>query len=247
MRFDNQAFLLYTKAVKTIGLIGGMSWESTTTYYRRINEGVKARLGGLHSADILLRSIDFEPMEVLQRHGDWDAAASLLAAIAQGLERAGADFLLICTNTMHNVAPQVQEQIGIPLLHIADVTGAELERSHIRTAGLLGTKFTMGQDFYRKRIKDGHGIEVIIPGENDQDEIHRIIYQELCAGRFAPESRDFFVEVIRDLASRGAESVILGCTEIPLLVRPADTDVRLVDTLELHARAAVNMALCSDL
>jgi aspartate racemase len=234
---------LYTGNVKTIGLIGGMSWESTTTYYRKINEGVSARLGGLHSADILLRSIDFEPMEELQRREDWDAAASFLTDIAQGLERAGADFLLICTNTMHKVAPQVQERIGIPLLHIADAAGARLDESRIRTAGLLGTKFTMEQGFYRKRIEDGYGIEITVPGEKDRDEIHRIIYDELCAGRFEPESRDFYLRVIQDLSSRGAEAVILGCTEIPLLVSQPDTHVRLLDTAEIHAHTAVEMAL----
>jgi aspartate racemase len=234
---------LYTGTVKTIGLIGGMSWESTTTYYRKINEGVKARLGGLHSADILLRSIDFEPMEELQRREDWDAAASFLTDIAQGLERGGADFLLICTNTMHKVAPQVQERIGIPLLHIADAAGARLEKSHIRTAGLLGTKFTMEQDFYRRRIEDGYGIEVTVPGKKDQEEIHRIIYDELCTGRFDPESRNFYLGVIQDLSSRGAEGVILGCTEIPLLVGQPDTRVRLFDTAEIHASTAVEMAL----
>lgn len=229
--------------MKTIGLIGGMSWESTETYYRLINEGVKSRLGGLHSADILMRSIDFEPMEILQRELRWDEAASYLTDIALGLEKGGAEFVLICTNTMHIVAPELENQLSVPLLHIADAAGKDLESKGIRRAGLLGTKFTMQQDFYRLRIAQKFGIEVITPGAEDQDFVHDVIYNELCLGETKTESKTRFLEIVNSLSAEGAEYVVLGCTEIPLLIQQEDTDVGLLDTTAVHAAAAVAAAL----
>lgn len=220
-----------------------MSWESTETYYRLINEGVKSRLGGLHSADILMRSIDFEPMEILQRELRWDEAASYLTDIALGLEKGGAEFVLICTNTMHIVAPELENQLSVPLLHIADAAGKDLESKGIRRAGLLGTKFTMQQDFYRLRIAQKFGIEVITPGAEDQDFVHDVIYNELCLGETKTESKTRFLEIVNSLSAEGAEYVVLGCTEIPLLIQQEDTDVGLLDTTAVHAAAAVAAAL----
>ena len=228
--------------MKTIGLLGGMSWESTAGYYRAINEGVRDRLGGLHSAKIVMVSVDFEPVERLQHAGDWEGTAQILVDGARRIEAAGADFLLICTNTMHKVAPEIEAAIQIPLIHIADATGDVLVDRDIRTVGLLGTAFTMEQAFYRERLSDNYGLEVLIPEPEDRALVHRVIYQELCAGIVDPESRKAYLRIIDDLATRGAEAVILGCTEIGMLVGQSDTGVMLVDTTAVHARAAVDQA-----
>jgi len=229
--------------MKTIGLLGGMSWESTVDYYRAINEGVKEALGGLHSAEIVLHSVDFEPIESLQRRGDWDAAAVMLSQAALGVQRAGADFLLLCTNTMHRVAPAIQDAIDIPLLHIADATADVLVRDGIEKVGLLGTAFTMEQDFYCGRLRERHGLDVRVPGERDRQRVHDVIYRELCLGRVEESSRAEYLRIIDELAADGAEGVILGCTEIAMLVRQQDTPVRLHDTTAIHAATAVSRAL----
>jgi aspartate racemase len=228
---------------RIIGLLGGMSWESTATYYRLINEGIRNALGNLHSARIVLYSVDFAPIERLQHAGDWDGTADILGEAAQAIEKAGAQCLLICTNTMHNVAPQIETAIGIPLLHIADATGRELQRRRVSRVGLLGTRFTMEQDFYRGRLEQEFGLEVITPPLRDREILHRVIYEELCNGTLLDDSRTAFLHIIDDLQHAGAEAVILGCTEIGLLVKPGDTRVMLLDTTELHARAAVEFAL----
>ena len=229
--------------MKTIGLIGGMSWESTQTYYRLINEGVREKLGGLHSAEIIMRSIDFAPMEVLQRERRWDESAEFLTDIAVTLQNAGAGLILICTNTMHVVADRVAASLSVPLLHIADAAGQELARAGIHRVGLLGTRFTMTMDFYKGRLKDRFNIDVLVPEEADRNYIDNGIYNELCLGKLLPESRKEFQRVIRGLAKSGAKGVVLGCTEIPLLIRPGDTDIPIFDTTELHAKAAVTTAL----
>ena len=229
--------------MKTIGLLGGMSWESTLSYYKEINEAVRRELGSLHSAKIAMFSVDFQEIETLQHQGKWEETGVILGEASKSIQVGGADFLVICTNTMHKVAPQIETAIDIPILHIADATAEQMVEDGIKAVGLLGTAFTMEQDFYRRRIEDGYGIEVTVPGKKDQEEIHRIIYDELCTGRFDPESRNFYLGVIQDLSSRGAEAVILGCTEIPLLVSQPDTHVRLLDTAEIHAHTAVEMAL----
>lgn len=228
--------------MKTIGLIGGMSWESTVTYYAMINEAVRTRLGGLHSAKILLYSVEFAEIERLQHEGRWDEAGALLADVAQRLESAGAEFLVICTNTMHLVAPRIEAAVKIPLLHIADPTAAEVRRRGIATVGLLGTRFTMEKDFYRTRLERA-GLRVVTPAEGDRDLVHRVIYDELCLGRIEDPSRDAYKDVIARLVAAGAEGIILGCTEIGLLIRPEDAPVPLFDTTALHARAAAEMAL----
>ncbi|MGA7964838.1 MAG: aspartate/glutamate racemase family protein [Gammaproteobacteria bacterium] len=229
--------------MKTIGLLGGMSWESTASYYRAINEGIKGALGGLHSARIVLYSVDFDPVEKMQQAGDWDSAAELLADAGKSVQTAGADCLLICANTMHKIAPQVERAVGIPLLHIADATGEALVRAGIRKAGLLGTAFTMEQDFYRGRLADRHGLEVVTPNAEDRRIVHRIIYEELCLGTIEAASKQAYLRVIDDLVRQGAEAVILGCTEIALLVSQNDTSARLFDTAALHAQKAVEFAL----
>ena len=229
--------------MKTIGLIGGMSWESTVPYYRQINETIKARLGGLHSAKIVLYSVDFHEIERLQHAGDWEAAGAVLAKAARSLEAAGADFLVLCTNTMHKVAPSIEAAVRIPLLHIADPTALELKRAGHLTVGLLGTRFTMEQAFYRDRLSERHGLRVIVPGPQDRETVHRIIYEELCLGVVTPESRSEYRRVIESLASQGAQAIILGCTEISLLVNQQDSAVPLFDTTAIHARAAAEMAL----
>lgn len=228
--------------MKTIGLLGGMSWESTAGYYRAINEGVRDRLGGLHSAKIVMVSVDFEPVERLQHAGDWEGTAKILVDGARRVQDAGADFLLICTNTMHKVAPEIEAAIQIPLIHIADATADVLVDKGIRTVGLLGTGFTMEQAFYRERLSDNYGLEVLIPEPEDRELVHKVIYQELCAGVVDTESRKAYLRIIDDLATRGAEAVILGCTEIGMLVSQSDTPVPLVDTTAVHARAAVDYA-----
>ncbi|HSK69150.1 MAG TPA: aspartate/glutamate racemase family protein [Candidatus Limnocylindria bacterium] len=228
--------------MKTVGLIGGMSWESTAAYYRLINEAVKGELGGLHSARILLYSLDFADVEACQSSGDWDRAAAILADAAARLERAGADLLLICTNTMHKVAPQVQEAVSIPLVHIADAAADALLEAGVRTAALLGTKYTMTQDFYKDRLTS-RGIGVLVPDAADMDLVNRVIYEELCLGVISEESRAGFRRVIGKLARAGAQGVVLGCTEIGLLVRPEDSPVPVFDTTEIHARKAALLAL----
>ena len=229
--------------MKIIGLIGGMSWESTVTYYQQINEAIKAQLGGLHSAKLVLYSVDFHEIERLQHAGDWDAAGKLLADAARALESAGADFLVLCTNTMHKVAPAIEAAVRIPLLHIADPTGEAIRRAGLTCVGLLGTRFTMEQAFYRDRLRERHGLTVLIPGDDDRDVVHRVIYEELCLGQIKPESRDEYRRIIAALISQGAEGIILGCTEISLLVGPADADVPLFDTTALHAQHAAKRAL----
>ena len=226
-----------------IGLLGGMSWESTQSYYRIINQGVNAKLGGLHSAEMVLYSIDFAPIEQLQKLGDWDAMAKILINAAQSIEKAGADALLICTNTMHKVADQVAAEIDIPLLHIADATGEVLQQQGINTVGLLGTAFTMEQEFYRERLQQKFGLEVLVPDTEARQTVHRIIYDELCAGKILSESKAAYLDIIHDLAQRGAQAVILGCTEIGLLVQQQDTEVKLLDTTAIHAEKAVAFAV----
>lgn len=229
--------------MKTTGLLGGMSWESTAQYYRAINEGVKNALGGLHSAKIVMYSVDFEPIEILQRQGDWAGAAKVLSSAAANVESAGADFLVICTNTMHIVAEEIARSINIPLLHIADATAQELQRSGVSTVGLLGTAFTMDQAFYKGRLRDRFGIDVLVPSAAERKLVHDVIYQELCLGRVSVDSRKSYLGIIDALAAQGAEAVILGCTEISMLVGQAHTDVPLFDTTAIHADAAVRFAL----
>ncbi|EMP56604.1 aspartate racemase [Marinobacter santoriniensis NKSG1] len=230
--------------MKTIGLLGGMSWESTQTYYRLINEGVKAQLGGLHSARMVLYSVDFAEIEALQHAGDWAATARILSEAAVSLQNAGADFLVIGTNTMHKVAPEIAQTINIPLLHIADATAAVLKQNGVDRVGLLGTRFTMEQDFYRERLEDA-GIEVLTPDEPQRNDVHRIIYEELCQGDIRAASRESYLAVVASLADRGAQGVILGCTEIGLLINQSDTSIPLYDTTAIHARQAVEQALAA--
>ncbi len=232
--------------MKTIGLLGGMSWESTSGYYRAINEGVKKALGGLHSAKIVMYSVDFAPIEKLQHRGDWEGTARVLSEAAEGIQAAGADFFLICTNTMHKVAPEIQGAVRIPLLHIADATAGVLKEKGIKKVGLLGTAFTMEQDFYRGRLEREHGLEVLIPDARDRKTVHDVIYGELCLGRILDPSKGEYLRIIQELSNRGAEAVILGCTEIGLLVNQGDTDVELLDTTAIHAEKAVAFALSPD-
>ena len=229
--------------MKTIGLLGGMSWESTSGYYRTINEGIKDRLGGLHSAQIVMFSVDFDPIEKLLHEGDWEEITNILSGAAERIEAAGADFLLICTNTMHKVAPQIEDAINIPFLHIADATGEILVSKNIKTVGLLGTAFTMEQAFYKGRIEDRFGLKILIPSEVDRRIIHDVIFKELCLGEINPESKQQFLGIIETLSKKGAEGVILGCTEIGMLVNQTDTEVALFDTTEIHAEAAVEKAI----
>lgn len=229
--------------MKTIGLLGGMSWESTQSYYQLLNEGVKEALGGLHSAKCILYSVDFAEIEQLQHAGDWDQTAVLLADAAKKMEFAGADCVLICTNTMHKVAPQVQAAISIPLLHIADRTGKALKDQQVKKVGLLGTAFTMEQSFYKQRLEDNFGLEVLVPDDGDRQLVHQIIYQELCLGETLDQSRNEYLRIIDQLQAKGAEAIILGCTEIGLLVQQQHTSVPLLDTTALHAAAAVEFAL----
>lgn len=228
--------------MKTIGLLGGMSWESTLGYYRAINEGVKKILGGLHSAKIVMYSVDFEPIEKLQHAGNWEGTARILSEAAQRIQAAGADFLLICTNTMHKVAPEIEEAIQIPLLHIADATAEILVNEGIKSVGLLGTAFTMEQEFYKGRLIDNYGLQVLVPNEDDIKIVHKIIYQELCLGKIESDSKAEYLRIIDSLAGQGAEAVILGCTEIGMLVNQSDTNVRLLDTTTIHAEKAVEYA-----
>jgi len=229
--------------MKKIGLLGGMSWESTGHYYRLINEEIKRRLGGLHSAEIILYSVDFDPIEKLQHKGDWPGTEKLLLDAARSIEKAGADCLLICTNTMHKVAPAIEEALEIPLLHIADAAGEALTEKGVVKAGLLGTAFTMEEEFYRKRLEEKYGLEIIVPEQSDRQLIHRVIYDELCLGTIRQESAAAYYRIIDQLAGRGAQGVVLGCTEIGLLVSSDFASVPLFDTTVLHARKAVDFAL----
>ena len=228
--------------MKTIGLIGGMSWESTISYYQFINETIKEKLGGLHSAKILLYSVDFVEIENYQASGDWDKSAEVLSQIAQNLEHIGADFIVICTNTMHKVVPQIQKTISIPILHIAQATADALLENGIKKVGLLGTKYTMTQDFYKEKLFEA-GLDVVIPDQAGVEEVNRIIYDELCLGQIEESSKQAYLAIIDDLKNAGAEAVILGCTEIGLLVKQEDTDVPLFDTTAIHAKKAAKVAV----
>ena len=229
--------------MKTIGLIGGMSWESSLEYYRIINEQVKEKLGGHHSAKSLMYSLDFDLIEKLQQQEKWDELTSIMIKAAQGLEEGGADFVLICTNTMHKMAEDVQDNINIPLLHIADTTAERIKEKDLKKIGLLGTNFTMEEDFYKGRLTNKHGLEIIVPKKEYRQIIHQIIYQELCLGQIKPSSKDQYIEIINKLVDSGAEAVILGCTEIPLLVQQEDVNIPLFDTTSIHAETAVEFAL----
>jgi aspartate racemase len=228
--------------MKTLGLLGGMSWESTIPYYRYINERVRDRLGGLHSARLALYSVDFAEIERLQMQGDWDEAGRQLGQAAAALQRAGAQAIVICTNTMHKVAAAVEADSGLPLLHIADATAVRIRAAGLARIGLLGTRFTMEQDFYRARL-ESHGLDVIVPDAAQRDDVHRVIYEELCLGEIREDSRQRYRAVMADLVARGAEGIILGCTEIGLLVGAADTTVPTFDTTRIHAEAAADWAL----
>jgi aspartate racemase len=229
--------------MKLIGLIGGMSWQSTVDYYKLINEAVWQALGGQHSARLLLYSVDFDPIEKAQKEARWDDTASALSEAGSALQRAGADFLVLCTNTMHKVAAAVEKASGLPLLHIADATGMAIRQAGLRRIALLGTRFTMEDDFYRGRLQDRFDVDVLVPPEKQRLDVHRIIYDELCHGQVKEVSRSIYAEIVSDLAGRGAEGVILGCTEIPMLLRPQDVNVPVFDTTRLHAEAAVKEAL----
>jgi aspartate racemase len=229
--------------VKVIGLLGGMSWESTALYYRILNQQVKQRLGGLHSAELVLYSVDFQRIEQLQAAGEWQQAGEILAEAARNLERAGAQFIVLCTNTMHKVAAQISAATGIPLLHIADATGRRIQQAGVRKVGLLATRFTMEQDFYRGRLQQQFGLEVITPEREDRIFVHEVIYHELCLSEINPASRRRYGEIMQQLVAQGAEAIILGCTEITLLVDATDASVPLFDTTLIHAEEAVTQAL----
>ncbi|WON75736.1 aspartate/glutamate racemase family protein [Serratia sp. UGAL515B_01] len=229
--------------MKVLGLLGGMSWESTIPYYRIINEQVKHQLGGLHSAKIVLYSVDFQEVERFQHQGDWEKAGCLLASAAVSLRAAGAEAIVICTNTMHKVADVVEQASGLPLIHIADATAVQVGQQGLRRIGLLGTRFTMEQDFYRGRLQERFGIEVFTPLEADREIVHRIIYEELCLGKILDASRDEYCRIISNLEQRGAQGIIFGCTEIGLLVGAQDAAVPVFDTTAIHARAAAEFAL----
>ena len=228
--------------MKTIGLIGGMSWESSAAYYRIINEEVKKRLGGLHSAKCILYSVDFDEIERYQANGQWEQAGQLLGNVACSLESAGADFIIICTNTMHKVTDAIEENIHIPILHIADATAREIKKAEIKRIGLLGTKYTMEQDFYKSRVEK-NGIQVLVPGAIDREMVNEIIFKELCLGQILESSKEKYKQVMNRLIDEGAEGIILGCTEIGLLIKPEDSKVPLFDTAVIHAMEAVNRAL----
>ena len=233
--------------MKTIGLLGGMSWESTALYYKLLNEGVNERLGGLHSAKIVMVSVDFAPLEAMQCAGKWKKAGAILAAHAKELEAAGADFIILATNTMHKVADQIEAATSLRFLHIADATAEAIKRDGHTKVVLLATNFTMEQDFYKGRLRDKHGLEVIVPDTNDRAEVHRIIYEELCLGEVKAASRDFYIKVMNRLIKDGAEAVILGCTEITMLIGENDIDCPIYNTTELHVRKAIELALCNNM
>jgi aspartate racemase len=229
--------------MKRIGLIGGMSWESSAEYYRIINEGIKAKLGGFHSAECVMYSVDFAEIEALQHVGKWPETAQILSRCAQNLEAAGADVIVLCTNTMHIVAPEIESAVSIPLLHIADATAQRIYERGLRKIGLLGTRYTMEEEFYKGRLIRKHGLDVLVPDLPDREIVHRVIYKELVFGRIEPASRRQFLAIIERLACAGAEGVILGCTEIGLLVKQEDSPVPLFDTTRIHAEAAVDFAV----
>ena len=229
--------------MKTIGLIGGMSWESSLEYYRILNEKVKEELGGLHSAECILYSVDFDRIETLQHENRWTELTGIMIDAAESLEKAGADLIVICTNTMHKMAGEVQDHISVPLLHIADAAAASIKQQGLKKVGLLGTRFTMEQDFYRKRLRDKHNLEVIIPDDEDRGLVHHIIYNELCLGKTLEPSRKEYLRIIDSLIQKGAEGIILGCTEIPLLIKQRDVSVPVLDTTRIHAEYALMKAL----
>ena len=230
--------------MKKIGMLGGMSWESTSTYYKLLNEEIKNRLGGLHSAKIILSSVDFEEIEKFQHSALWDETAKILSDEAKAIESANADFLIICTNTMHKVAPQIEKNISIPILHIADATGNALVKDGIKKVALLGTKFTMTEAFYKNRIEEKFGIEVIIPNDDEQNIIHDVIYKELCLGKCNKKSRDEYIKIIKRLEKEyEAEGVILGCTEISMLIKQGYVEIPIYDTTKLHVLSAIDFAL----
>lgn len=229
--------------MKTIGLLGGMSWESTVGYYQTINQLTKSELGGLHSAKIILNSVEFSEIEKLQHQGNWEATAQILTRAAKSIELAGADFLLICTNTMHKVAPQIAQEINIPLVHIADATAEHIIKQGFTKVGLLGTAYTMEQDFYKGRLINNYGLSVITPNKSDSKVIHNVIYNELCLGQVCQKSKDNYINIIDKLSEQGAQAIILGCTEIGLLIKQQDTQVPLFDTTYIHAKKAVELAI----
>lgn len=229
--------------MKTIGLIGGMSWESSVEYYRIINQTTKEQLGGLHSAPIVMYSVEFDEIVKLQHEGKWDELTAIMMDAARRLERAGAELIVICTNTMHKMAAEVENATALPLLHIADATAVQIKAKQLKTVALLGTKFTMEQDFYKGRLAEKHGLNVIIPTTEDREIVHSIIYNELCQGTILESSKNEYLRIIQDLVNRGAEGIILGCTEIPLLVKQTDVAVPIFDTTTIHAQEAVRMAL----
>ncbi|KAB7678428.1 aspartate/glutamate racemase family protein [Bacillus sp. B1-WWTP-T-0.5-Post-4] len=228
--------------MKMIGLIGGMSWESTSEYYRIINEEIKERLGGLHSAKCLINSVDFEEIERCQSSGDWDGAGEILGNAAYSLQKGGADFIIICTNTMHKVVGKIKAKIDIPVLHIADATAKEIKRKDIQKVGLLGTKYTMEQDFYKSRIEE-HDIKIIVPSGTNREKVNEVIYTELCLGKIVVQSREYYKRVIEELVQEGAQGIILGCTEIGLLIKQENVSVPIFDTTHIHAIEAVKVAL----
>jgi len=229
--------------MKVIGLIGGMSWNSTLEYYRIINESFTRRLGGLHSARLVLYNLDFDDIQRAQHEGHWDDLTSVLVDAGNAVKRAGADFLVICTNTMHKVTDDLEEKVGLPVLHIVDVTGDAIREQRLHRIGLLGTRFVMTEPFYQERLRDRFALEVFVPGEDDIDTIHQIIYNELCEGKIKASSRRVCADIMSRLVDEGAEGIVLGCTELPLLVQPSDIRAPIFDTIRLHAEAAVNLAL----
>ena len=229
--------------MKTVGLKGGMSWESTSEYYKKINEGIKEQLGGFHSGKILMYSFDFDEIEALQHKNQWDELTEMLVDAGTRLKKAGADFLAICTNTMHKVADEVAEKTGLKVLHIADVTAEAIIQKNKNIVGLLGTDFTMSEDFYKKRLNDKYNIEVMIPEKMERERVHRVIYDELCCGIVKSQSKAEFITIINNLKDKGAEGVILGCTEIPMLIEQKDLDIRVFDSMKLHADAIVKEML----
>jgi aspartate racemase len=231
--------------VKTIGLIGGMSWESSIEYYRIINEVTKSKLGGLHSAKSVMYSVDFAEIEALQHQDRWQEAAEIMIAAAQSVERSGADFVVLCTNTMHKLADEIEANIQVPFLHIADATAEKIQARGIQKIGLLGTRFTMEQDFYRGRLETKHGLEAIVPNDEERALVHRVIYEELCLGIINPESKQQYIEIMNHLVRSGADGIILGCTEIELLVQTEDATVELFPTTRIHAEAAVERAIAA--
>jgi aspartate racemase len=232
--------------MKVIGLIGGMSWNSTLEYYRIINELFNRRLGGFHSAYLVLYSLDFDEIQRAQHENRWDDLIRVLVDAGNAVKRAGADFLLICTNTMHKVADDIEEQVGLPVLHVVDVTGDAIKERGLHRIGLLGTRFVMTEPFYRERLRDRFAVEVFVPGEDEMNTIHQIIYNELCEGKVKASSRRVCVDIIYRLVDEGAEGIVLGCTELPLLIRSGDIHAPVFDTTRLHAEAAVNLALVED-